>query len=60
MWVAPVLSPDVTPVWDLLDEYVLNNSQADLTRDISFPVAIAFTDSKQPVVEKVQQLPQWP
>lgn len=27
---------------------------------MSFPVLIAVTDSKQPVVEKVQQLPQLP
>lgn len=31
-----------------------------LTRERSFPVAIAMADSKQPVVEKVQQLPQAP
>lgn len=31
-----------------------------LTRDSSFPVAMAIADSKQPVVEKVQQLPQGP
>lgn len=31
-----------------------------LTRESSFPVAMAMADSKQPVVEKVQQLPQGP
>lgn len=31
-----------------------------VTNDKSFPVAIAVTDSRQPVVEKVQQLPQAP
>lgn len=31
-----------------------------LTRERSFPVAIAIADSKHPVVEKVQQLPQGP
>lgn len=31
-----------------------------LTRESSFPVAMAIADSKQPVVEKVQQLPQGP
>jgi len=31
-----------------------------LTRERSFPVAIAMADSKHPVVEKVQQLPQGP
>lgn len=30
------------------------------TRESSFPVAMAIADSKQPVVEKVQQLPQAP
>lgn len=29
-----------------------------VTRGTSFPVLMAVTDSKQPVVEKVQQLPQ--
>lgn len=29
-----------------------------VTSGTSFPVLIAVTDSKQPVVEKVQQLPQ--
>lgn len=31
-----------------------------LTRESSFPVAIAIADSRHPVVEKVQQLPQGP
>ena len=31
-----------------------------VTRGMSFPVLMAVTDSKQPVVEKVQQLPQVP
>ena len=31
-----------------------------LTSGRSFPLTMAVTDSKQPVVENDQQLPQWP
>ena len=35
-------------------------SHTQLTREISWPVFKAWWDSKQPVVENVQQLPHWP
>lgn len=34
--------------------------KSEVTSGTSFPELIAVTDSKQPVVEKVQQLPQPP
>lgn len=44
---------DVQSEWFFIEE-------KSVTRGTSFPVLMAVTDSKQPVVEKVQQLPQLP
>lgn len=41
-----------------VDSFLLRGES--VTRETSFPVLMAVTDSKHPVVEKVQQLPQSP
>lgn len=63
---AQVLAPCLLPAasspsgFVLLQKRLCPSPGKSLTRESSFPVAMAIADSKQPVVEKVQQLPQTP